>query len=224
MTRACKVATCLVVPFLGLVLAWGQAAYKVDSVSSPPAPDVPRTLLDALQPQGTRLLDDKGKVISEVWFLKSVSVASSSPGSSDAVYPGFELGVLVGVLHFPEKGSDFRGQSIKPGYYTLRYARIPKDGNHMGVSPYPDFLLLSPVTVDTQVDITLKLEDLLKLSRQASGTPHPAVLSLVPTSQGASLPSVVQDDQGHWVVQVKLAGKGQDLPLALVLVGQASAS
>ena len=204
-------------------LLLGQAGYKVQPTGPPSASDLPKSLLEALQDQGIRLVDDKGNAASELWFLKSVPLASSSSASSDAVYPALSVGRLVAVLHFPGAGSDFRGQSIKPGYYTLRYAQIPKDGNHMGVNPYPDFLLLSPAATDTQVDAVLKLDDLLKLSRQASGTPHPAVLSLVPTSQGASFPSVVQDDQGHWVVQVKLPGQGQDVPIALVLVGQTSA-
>jgi len=79
---------------------------------------------------------------------------------------------------------------------------------------------LSPAAADTEIDKGLKFEDLVKLSKQASGTGHPAVMSLVPVSQGASFPSVVQDDQGRWVLQTKLG----DIPIALVLVGQVSAS
>ncbi len=97
----------------------------------------------------------------------------------------------------------------------------------MGVNPYRDFVLLSPVAADTQVDKTLKLEDLLRLSRQASGTPHPAVMSLVPASQGTTFPSAVQDDKGHWVLQVKVQGKSaagdQDYPIGLILIGKAEA-
>jgi hypothetical protein len=200
-------------------LARGQGAYKTAAGGALNSPDVPKALVDALEPQGTRLVDDKGAPVSEVWLVKSVALAAG--GSSDAVYPGLAVGELVGVLHFPGQGSDFRGQPIKPGYYTLRYAKIPQDGNHMGVNPYPDFLLMSPVAADTGIGQTVKIEDLIKLSKQASGTAHPAILSLVPVSQGAAFPSVVQDDQGHWALQVKAGGS---LPMALILVGQVTAS
>jgi hypothetical protein len=202
-------------------LAWGQGGYKTESIGALNSPDVSKTLADALEPQGTRLVDDKGAPVSEVWLLKSVALAAAG-GSSDAVYPGLTAGELVGVLHFPSQGSDFRGQPIKPGYYTLRYARMPQDGNHMGVNPYPDFLLLSPVAADTQLGPVAKVDDLVKLSKQASGTAHPAILSMIPVSQGAAFPSVAQDDQGHWALQVKLGGGS--LPIALILVGQVTAS
>jgi len=200
-------------------LARGQGAYKTESIGALNSPDVPKTLTDALEPQGTRLVNDKGGPVSEVWLVKSLSAGSA--GSPDAVYSTLGVGELVGVLHFPSQGSDFRGQPIKPGYYTLRYATIPQDGNHMGVNPYPDFLLMSPVSVDTQVGAIGKVEDLVKLSKQASRTAHPAILSLIPVSQGAAFPSVVQDDQGHWALQVKAGGS---LPIALILVGQVTAS
>ena len=200
-------------------VAWGQGAYKTEPVGPLNSPDVPKALEEKLQAQGTRLVSDKGAAVSEVWLVKSAALGPSSAGS-DAVYPTLSVGILIGVLHFPTPGSDFRGQPIKPGYYTLRYAKMPQDGNHMGANPYPDFAALSLAAADTEIDKGLKFEDLVKLSKQVSGTGHPAVMSLVPVSQGASFPSVVQDDQGRWVLQTKLG----DLPIALVLVGQVSAS
>ncbi len=209
----------LAVQLLTAAWVWGQGV-KIEPITTAPS-DIPKALQDVLQAQGTRVLGDKG-ALCEVWFSKAVAAGAGNP---DALYPALGVGVLVGVLHFPTAGSDFRGQAIKPGYYTLRYALLPQDGNHMGVNPYRDFLLLSPVAADTEISKSLKLEDLYKLSRQASGTNHPAVLSLVPMAQGATFPSVVQDDQGHSVLQVKLGtAGGQDLPVALVVVGQAAAT
>jgi len=200
-------------------VAWGQGGYKTAPAGPLNSPDVPKALEEKLQAQGARLVSDKGAAVSEVWLVKSATPGPSGAGS-DAVYSNLSVGALVGVIHFLASWSDFRGQPIKPGYYTLRYARMPQDGNHMGANPYPDFVALSPAAADTEIDKGLKFEDLVKLSKQASGTGHPAVMSLVPVSQGASFPSVVQDDQGRWVLQTKLG----DLPIALVLVGQVSAS
>ncbi len=210
----------LAAQLLAAVWAWGQGTYKIEPVTTVPS-DIPKALQDVLQPQGTRVLGDKG-ALCEVWMGKAV--AQSTGGNPDAVYPTLGVGILVGVLHFPAAGLDFRGQTIRPGYYTLRYALLPQDGNHMGVNPYRDFLLLSPIAADAQIDKPLQPTDLYKLSRQASGTNHPAVMSLVPTAPGASFPSLGQDDQGHSVLQVKLGTSGGDLPIGLVVVGQAAAT
>jgi hypothetical protein len=207
--------------FLSGTLAWGQSAYKADTVAAPSASDVPKTLLDMLELQGARLVNDKGATVGEVWLLKSAALTQG--GSSDAVCPGLSVGELVGLLHYPSSASDFRGQTIKTGFYTLRYAHIPQDGNHMGANPYPDFLVLSPVAADTALDKALEFADLMKLSKQASGTSHPAVLSLIPVSSGAKFPSAAQSDQGYQALQMSLAGKGGgSQPMALVLVGQTS--
>jgi hypothetical protein len=218
--RTRPVTMLLATALLTAVWAWSEGTYKIEPVTTAPS-DIPKPLQDVLQAQGTRVQGGKG-VVCEVWVGKAV--AQSAGGNPDAVYPSLGMGTLVGVLHFTAAGSDFRGQTIKPGYYTLRYALLPQDGNHMGVNPYRDFLLLSPVTADTQVDKPLQPLDLYKLSRQASGTNHPAVMSLVPPAQGATFPSLTQDDQGHSVLQIKVGSAGGDLPIALVVVGQAAAT
>ena len=53
------------------------------------------------------------------------------------------------MANFPKGMSDYRGQAIPPGSYTLRYAMLPQDGNHMGVAPNPDFLLAIPAAIDS---------------------------------------------------------------------------
>ena len=203
-----------------LTLAWGQGAYKIGTAPLSAASDMPQALHSALQPQGERLVDGKGTTVCDIWFSKSVPAQAASNSTGDVLYGGLSAGEFVGVLHFPAAGSDFRGQSIKPGYYTMRYALIPQDGNHMGVSPNRDFILLSPIAVDTDPSKTIAFNDLVKMSKQASGTNHPAVLSLAsPNAQ--NFPAVGQDDQGHWMVEVKLPTSSGELPFAMVLVGQA---
>lgn len=199
-------------------LAWAQGSYKAEPVGPLTASDVPKALEDALSPEGARLVNDKGATVGELWTLKSVALGAAN-SSSDALYSSLSVGTLVGVVHFPAQSNDFRGQTIKAGYYTLRYGKMPQDGNHMGANPYPDFLLLSPVSADTQLT-PLKLDDLLNLSRKASGTAHPAVMSLVPVASGAKFPSAAGDDKGDEALQVKLSGGGQQVPIALILVGQ----
>lgn len=200
--------------------AWAvaQENYKTETLGACSDKALADGIRNALQPQGTRLVDSKGTAVAEVWLRRNVPLKS---GASDANYGSLAEGTLVGLLNFPAKGSDFRGQPIKPGLYTLRYAQIPQDGNHMGAAPQPNFLLLSPAAADKSPDAISK-EALIKLSRQASGSNHPAVLMLIPAT-GAS--SVQQNDQGHVAVVIKTQAGGSDkgapFPFAIVLVGKA---
>ena len=202
--------------------AFGQGNYKAESIGAPAASDLPPALASALDSSGARLVNGQGAPVCEVWLRKSVP-AKSSGASSDTAY-GMGMGMLVGVLRFPADGSDFRGQAIKAGYYTLRYALVPQDGNHMGVSAYRDFLLLSPVAADTQLDQALTFEALAALSKKASGTNHPAVLTMIPATDAGALPAAVHDDQGHWGLQIKAKTAAGDQPLAFILVGKSEAA
>jgi hypothetical protein len=98
---------------------------------------------------------------------------------------------------------------------------MPDDGNHLGVAPSRDFLLLVPAAADPGPDTTPKFADLVALSRQASGTKHPAPLSLVPAEAGTA-PALTKDDEGHiiFTATVRLIS-GEDLPIALIVKGTA---
>ncbi|MGH9431670.1 MAG: hypothetical protein ACRD3T_09020 [Terriglobia bacterium] len=202
--------------------AWAQASYKVAPASLPGSSNVPQSVLGALEAQGESFQNSAGTAICEVWFRKGIPVTKSASSSADVIYGGMSVGEWVGLIHFPQKATDYRGQAIKPGYYTLRYAQIPQDGNHMGVSTYRDFLLMSPVAADTQPNQDLSFDALVKLSRQTAGTGHPAILMLDPAHPSSAFPGAVADDQGNWTLQVKLDTNAQpaQLPFAVVLVGQ----
>ncbi len=136
------------------------------------------------------------------------------------IYSQLAESTLIGVLHFPKAGSDFRGQAIPAGFYTLRYALVPNDGNHLGVAPNRDFVLLLPAASDADPNATLTFPDLVALSRAATGTKHPGPLSLV--EPGGSAPKVSRDDQDHWIFYAAMKMvSGEDLPFALVVKGTA---
>lgn len=207
--------------FLCGALACAQGSYKVSAGSAPAAVSAPIQAL--LESQGVQFASAQGTPVCEIWWRKGIPVQKAAGGSPDVLYGALSMGELVGLVNFPAAAKDYRGQTIKPGYYTLRYALIPQDGNHMGVSAYRDFLLLVPAASDATPAQNMTFEDVVKASRLATGTGHPGVLMLDPPSQAANaaFPGAFQDDQGNWALEVKLSTDGgQPLPFAMVLEGQ----
>lgn len=215
----------LAAQFLTVVTAWAQGGYKVEAVPLPSGGDVPAALAAALQPQGARVVDSSGATVCEIWLGNAVPLASSANSSPDVMYGSLAVSALVGAIHFPSKATEFRGQAIKPGFYTLRYGQTPQDGNHMGVNPTRDFLVMSPVAQDTNLTAIFSLQDLVKLSKLASGTNHPAILEMDPPGSGAAA-SVMQNSLGYTVLSAQaksktVAGQAQTLNISIVVVGQA---
>jgi hypothetical protein len=165
-----------------------------------------------------KVTNDQGAAVCEAWLAKAITTSASPSASADVLFGALSVGTFVGVVHFPAATTDFRSQSIKPGFYSVRYGLIPQDGNHMGVNPTRDAFVLSPVAVDTDPSKTLSFDDLVKLSRQASGTPHPGFLVGAPVN-GTTFPSVYKDDSGNWDLQLKGHGMSGDLPLAFTVAG-----
>jgi hypothetical protein len=183
--------------------------YKVEPIASP-AP----ALAPAMQDQGYRISSPSGPWC-EVWFAKSIPVGGKP--SDDAVVFGIAQGTLLGVVRFPGKGADRRGQVIPAGVYTLRYSNFPADGAHQGAAPQRDFALMSPAAADSDPSAKPDFAALVQMSIKASGTAHPAVLSLEPPPSGAAPASLTKEGEHDWTLAVK-AG---DLSFAIILVGRA---
>lgn len=191
---------------------------KVEALGPPTDASIPDSVKSVLDTTGHRLVLDDGTVACEIWLRKTVPVQTKKD-VPNVLYSELTESTLVGVISFPHPATDYRGQAIKPGAYTLRYELIPEDGNHLGVAPNRDFVLLIPVSSDPDPDATFKFDELVNLSRKATGTRHPGPLSLVQPSNAEGL---TKDAEEHWIFStvVKLAS-GKDLPFALVVKGTA---
>jgi len=112
---------------------------------------------------------------------------------------------------------------LNAGVYTLRYALQPVNGDHLGVSPFREFLLASPAAIDRRAEAT-GYHEAVNLSRQAIGSSHPAVLSIDPPVATAGAGTVTTNEAGHTmvVVEVPVSGGGV-LRFGLVLVGRIDA-
>src|SRR5512135_1927940 len=133
-----------------LVVAWSvfsAAQAKQERIPAPTDASVPAAVRNALEATGYRVLRADGTPLCEIWLRKSLP-ASSGKAVEGANYTELAESEFVGVISFPNGGKDFRGQAVKAGAYGLRYELLPNDGNHLGVAPARDFLLLTPLAAD----------------------------------------------------------------------------
>ena len=202
-------------------LVAGAQGYKAESASTPAPAEVAAPIRAQLGANAIKVTGPSGAVC-EIWLRSPIPAAASPVTSGGVNFGQIGLGALVGVIRFDAKGADYREQAIQPGVYTMRYMLQPVDGNHQGVSTYRDYLLLSPAAADTSLDDIAAMNDLVKLSKKASGTGHASVWSLVPSDGApASLPGAAHLDDGDlWVVffQAPLATPAT---MGLVVVGHA---
>jgi len=175
-------------------------------------------LQSALSADGYRVYLPNTLTCCDVWLAKQV--VANKKDVAGANYPEFHESQFLGVITFPKGGGgDFRGQAIKPGSYTMRYELLPADGNHMGVAPYPDFVLLLPVADDPDPAVQFDFAKMVELSAKAAGTAHPSAFEMMPAGSGDST-IVKQSDDGWVVFQGAVeTNDGKSLKLAFVVKG-----
>jgi hypothetical protein len=192
---------------------------KVENVGPLTNNAVPEPVRQVLDGKGYRLSLDGPTPACELWIRKSIP-AQTKKDVEGVAYPQLAESTLVAVIHFLQAAADFRGQSIPAGLYTLRYAIMPNDGNHLGAAPNRDFLLVIPAGSDTDPAAAFRSQELVTMSARITGMKHPSLLSLVQTDSVPSTATVSKDDQDHWIFSVttKLSS-GEELPFALVVKG-----
>ncbi len=199
--------------------------YRVELIdAAPEARKLSAELIGEFSDQGIRVRRGAKRTVCEIWFCKQWSVETGFESTVERLYP-FSQGQLIGLLHFTRRGKDFRDQSVRRGWYTLRFGLQPVDGNHEGTSPTRDFLVL----VDAEQDgpeIQWNASDLHRRSAEAAGSTHPATLCLQAATQGSE-PAVHHDESNDWwvlhtVVKGVAGDKTTQIPVDLVVVGHAA--
>ena len=178
----------------------------------------------ALNPSGQQIAVG-GTVIGSVWLVKQLEAKADFKPSLSVKYP-LTPGQLVGAIEVVKKSefTDFRGQDVAVGVYTLRYGQQPVDGNHVGTSDLADFLLAIPAKLDTDPALLKMSEAMHKLSAKTSGSNHPAIFSLLPPKPDEKTPVLTHDSGKHfWILSLTADGKAGDaavkIPLRVVIVG-----
>jgi hypothetical protein len=207
----------LLIALLLTPLAFAQKLEKLPAFSA----DAPAKVKAALDSAGYRVFLPNTLAACDVWFATNIPTTKRSDAKG-AVYTTFADSQFLGVITFPKGGGhDFRGQTIRPGTYTMRYQLLPSDGNHLGVAPNPDFVLLIPVADDPDPAATYDFGKLVELSASAAHSAHPAPFEMMPP-QGADS-AVTQTDDGWIVLQAPLTTKdGKKMPVAIVVKGTAT--
>lgn len=190
--------------------AFGQ--YKVESAGAPPS-EVAPAIRDALQKDGVKVVGPNGSAVAEIWFQSKAPVGDKTT-EDNVTFTNIPHGSLMGVIRFPAQASDRRGQVIKPGVYTMRFSYFPADGAHQGVAPSRDFLLLVPAQGDTDLNAKPTFEQLVKMSDKASGTNHPAILSIWKPDSAQASPELKKEGE-DWVLYTSIG----DQPIAMIIVG-----
>ena len=207
-----------------MVAGVASAQYKLRTATAAPPQELAAPLQSALSSDAIQVTGASGPYC-EIWLAKSVATAPTPDTSLGVNFGQIPPGALVGAIKFDAPGADYRNQPIKPGVYTMRFGLQPVNGDHQGVSPYRDFLLAVPASLDTAI-AAIPADNLYNLSKKAAGSGHPSVWSLIPAdSAPATLPAIVhqQEDIDQWVVFFQ-APLGTPVKMGLVVVGHAAES
>jgi hypothetical protein len=186
-----------------------QAQLSATKLEAPAPDDLAAPIRSLLTPAAKVTA---GAATLEVW------VVSALPGGGTD-WSGVAEGAIVGALRVGGTFKEIRGKTVKPGVYTLRFGLQPQNGDHLGASPFREYLLLSPAAVDMDAK-PLGFDGTVALSKQTLGASHPAALSLdPPVATGAPL-SIVTNELEHKgvVIEVKAAAGGTRR-FGLILVG-----
>jgi hypothetical protein len=198
------------------------AAAQADRIGALSAPGASDALKQAVEEKGYRITLDGGWT-AEFWFTKQRKTAAkdNAKDSPGALHPELANGEFVGVVNLPKGMTDFRGQAIPAGVYTLRYQLLPQDGNHMGVTPNPDFLLAIPVASDPGPEQSYLYKKLVALSAKTTGTNHPAVIALDTAGDSGK---VAEEAPGLLVFTVTVPSSGASVTEKLGIVVKGTAA
>ena len=202
---------------LACIAVSASVAAQVQRIGALSAAGASDELKRAVEDKGYRVTLDDGWT-AEFWFAKQLKTATKEvPG---ALYPELANAEFVGVVSLPKGMTDFRGQAIPAGAYTLRYQLLPQDGNHLGVAPNPDFLSVIPVASDQNPEQRYLYKKLIGLSAQSTGTSHPAVIAMDTAGDPGS---VVKDPQNVTTFSVAVpTSAGTSEKIGVVIRGTAA--
>jgi hypothetical protein len=215
----------VLISFTASIAAVQEAAPLVASRHTAPPPGaLAKPIAGTLASGGVRVLVSKGPTTLDFWWVNALPLQA---GSAVPSWASIAEGSLVGAVSIPSDFRDIRGRIIKAGVYTLRYGIQPSNGDHLGVSPYREFLLLSPAASDSNPE-PRGHDGTIEISKLSVGGSHPGVWSIdPPIAKGPALQQQKTElDHDAVVMEVPVTRNGQaagTLRFGLVLIGRIEA-
>lgn len=214
--RLLRIAAALVVfLLLGPAAQAQEQALRASKTEAPPPSELAPAVRALMTPAAVAV--QNGSTILEFWWVTKLD--ASPPGQGWSAVPE---GALVGAVRVSEPYRDIRGRRIKPGVYTLRYALQPMNGDHLGVSPHREFLLVCPASADTSA-ASAGYQGTVDLSKQTTGAAHPAVWSIDPPVSTAQPLNTYSNEAGHQGVVFQVQTSNGALTFGLILIGKIEA-
>lgn len=221
-----RIALCLSVLSIASIGMAAESSHKLESVDKLPDGVSPK-VAGVLNSKGIRLSGPDGPVL-EVWFAKELDVIPGFAPSFTVNYP-FKPGQFIGLVKVVTKSdyTDFRGQEMGAGVYTLRYGQQPEDGNHIGTSETADFLLALPAKIDKDPTAGFGFDKLSMESAKSVGSTHPAIFLLLASKKAPAKANVEHnEDSEFWIINAPLDGKAKDkkskVGLRFVAIGRSA--
>jgi len=198
----------------GALAARAQSLAAAKGSDAPPA-ELSPTIAATLAPGSVTVKSEDVQL--DLWWVTSIALAK--PPSGAPAWADIADGTLVGAIRVGAPWHDIRGYVVRPGVYTLRFALQPANGDHLGVSPNREFLLMSPAAADTAPD-PVGYKGAVDLSKQTVRRAHPSALSLDPPAATAAPLSPVKTDLGlEGIVFSVPTSAGAPLTFGLILHG-----
>ncbi len=187
---------------------------RADAAALEALPDAIAAVLDG---DALTLVDGDEDVLT-VRLISQLPPSTGESARGFLRYPMIEIGSLLGVMQVHREHDDYRGQSVPPGLYGVRYLQQSLDGAHAGMTFFRDFAALVPLD-DSTIAEPISQDDGLDAALELNT--HAFVWGLWPASDvsATELPALGRVDD-LWVLRVDLPQSGEaPLAFGLVVVG-----
>ena len=147
------------------------------------------------------------------------------PTKPEKALDALATATLLGVVRVHKSGRDYRDDDLCRGVFTMRYGKIPGDGNHLGATDYPYFAVLIPAAKDLRLDTYKTFKSMTKASLKETAAEHPMILSLRPAKKAGGKPTIIEPAPEHKSILLAASGKLKDakapvaIPLQIVFAG-----
>jgi hypothetical protein len=212
-----RIAVSIVLLALVILHPAAQSAEPLSAAphASPPPTGLAAPIAAKLSKSGVRVSVAKGPVTLDFWWVESLPLKSGSAAPS---WDDVEEGTVVGAVSLSGDFRDIRGKILKPGIYTLRYGLQPDNGDHLGVSPFRNFLLLSPAAGDSN-PAPAGHDGAIDLSKASIGGSHPGVWSIDPPVAKAAALQLHKTTLKHDAVIMEVAVSRDGKPAGTLRFG-----